>query len=71
MCWPFIGYTGNATLTGAFNKGTTIDVQTASPGEAARNPSIINFDASLSNEIYGKSDKVLPESFALIAQIKC
>lgn len=70
MCWPFIGYTGNATLTGAFNKGTTIDAQTASPGEAARNPSIINFDASLSNEIYGKSDKVLPESFALIAQIK-
>ena len=31
---------------------------------------IIDFDASLSNEIYGKSDKVLPESFALIAQIK-
>lgn len=31
---------------------------------------IVDFDASLSNEIYGKSDKVLPESFALIAQIK-
>ena len=30
----------------------------------------IAFDASRSNEIYGKSDKVLPESFALIAQIK-
>ena len=31
---------------------------------------ILNFDASKSNEIYGKSDKVLPESFALVAQIK-
>ena len=30
----------------------------------------VAFDASKSNEIYGKSDKVLPESFALIAQIK-
>ena len=30
----------------------------------------LHFDASLSNEIYGKSEKVLPESFALIAQIK-
>lgn len=30
----------------------------------------LHFDASLSNEIYGKTDKVLPESFALIAQIK-
>ena len=30
----------------------------------------LHFDASLSNEIYGKSDKVLPKSFALIAQIK-
>ena len=70
MCWPFIGYTNSATLTGAYYIGTTLDMQTASPGEAARNPNIINFDASKSNEIYGKSDKVLPESFALIAQIK-
>ena len=31
---------------------------------------VVDFDASNSNEIYGKSDKVLPESFALIAQIK-
>lgn len=30
----------------------------------------INFAASKANEIYGKSDKVLPESFALVAQIK-
>ena len=30
----------------------------------------LHFDASLSNEIYDKTDKVLPESFALIAQIK-
>ena len=31
---------------------------------------ITKFDASLSNEIYGKSDKVLPENITLIAQIK-
>ena len=30
----------------------------------------LHFDASLSNEIYGKSDKVLPENITLIAQIK-
>ena len=70
MCWPFIGYTGNATLTGAFNKGTTIDIQTASPGEAARNPNIVNFDASLSNEIYGLSSTVQPPALTLIPQIK-
>ena len=39
-------------------------------GESRNDNAIIEFDASLSNEIYGKSDKVLPESFALIAQIK-
>lgn len=31
---------------------------------------VVDFDASKSNEIYGKSDKVLPESFSLISQIK-
>lgn len=29
-----------------------------------------SFSAANYNEIYGKSDKVLPESFALVAQIK-
>ena len=39
-------------------------------GDSAWRYGTVKFDASLSNEIYGKSDKVLPESFALIAQIK-
>lgn len=39
-------------------------------GESRNDIATIKFNASLSNEIYGKSDKVLPESFALVAQIK-
>ena len=34
------------------------------------NATKLYFDASRSNEIYGKSDKVLPDNITLIAQIK-
>ena len=57
-----------AVQTGAFGYGNTHYSALAGGGGGYTLP--LTFDASKSNEIYGKSDKVLPESFALIPQIK-
>ena len=60
------GFTG---FEGAFkSNGKSIGGDWGTYGTAT--PSGFVFDASLANEIYGKSDKVLPEHFTLIAQIK-
>lgn len=72
--WSIAGTGGNGIgngRAGAFygSHTATSDVTTGQTGSSSANDTI-NFDASRSNEIYGKSDKVLPESFALIPQIK-
>lgn len=56
------------SVRGCFLKGE--DMPSRIAGEDNRGGTQIVFDASASNPIYGRSDKVLPESFALIAQIK-
>ena len=58
-------YNNHGALYAARNGSNSVELHGG--GEARCN---LYFDASKSNEIYGKSDKVLPESFALIAQIK-
>lgn len=66
-------YVGRSTgLTASYSTGAFSFQHTAFNRAIGTDYSsgLMTFDASKSNEIYGKSDKVLPESFALIAQIK-
>ena len=58
-----IGALANSTMEGGSATTSPLYSESYSMG-------IIDFDASLSNEIYGRSDKVLPENITLIAQIK-
>ena len=61
--------TGNGDYTtGAFYNSENIVY--GSPASEWANHQIIHFDASRSNSIYGNSDTVMPNSFALIPQIK-
>ena len=63
------GLTGDDTIqNGVFGYGS--DHYSALAGGGGGYTLALTFDASKSNEIYGKSDKVLPASFSLIAQIK-
>ena len=63
-CTEVYGQSGAFSLTNATNASAPWSENNDNSALA------VVFDASLSNKIYGKSDKVLPESFALIAQIK-
>lgn len=56
--------------SGAFTNTSTSNASIPMQENNGNGSLKVVFDASNSNEIYGKSDKVLPESFALIAQIK-
>ena len=58
------------TPNGAFELKSASSAWNFSSASSSSSERLLEFDASKSNEIYGKSDKVLPESFALIAQIK-
>ena len=63
------GLAGDDSIqNGVFGSGS--DHYSALAGGGGGYTLALTFDASKSNEIYGKSDKVLPDSFALIAQIK-
>lgn len=66
----FNGYAPNLILEGPFACDTGESYAFSNNTSYSNMVYSITFDASKSNEIYGKSDKVLPESFALIAQIK-
>ena len=58
------------TPNGAFELKSASSAWKFSSTSSSSSERLLEFDASLSNEIYGKSEKVLPESFALIPQIK-
>ena len=60
-------YTGRS---GAFSDSRYSGYATANNGGAGYNHVIIDFNASNSNPIYGKSDTVQPPALTMIAQIK-
>ena len=58
------------TPNGAFELKSASSAWKFSSASSSSSERLLEFDASKANEIYGKSDKVLPESFSLIVQIK-
>lgn len=66
-----MGYNFAGEFSGAFSVDQDSDTRAgATDGNNVGRSQKFLFDASLSNEIYGKSDKVLPDNITLIAQIK-
>lgn len=55
-------------VQGCFVEGNSLPSRIA--GDDSRGGRQVAFDASASNPVYGRSDKVLPCSFVLIPQIK-
>lgn len=64
------GGSGGMTPTGAFMNTTYIDSDSSNTGAGSKRYNV-NFDASLSNPIYGASDTVQPPSVVLLYIIKC
>jgi len=55
------GGSGGMNPTGAFSDTTLHDENAANTGSGSKRY-IVNFDASLSNEIYGSADTVQPKN---------
>ena len=69
--WSYMGYNFYGEFSGAFSVYQNGETRPgATNGSDAGRSQKFLFDASLSNAIYGKSNKVLPDNITLIAQIK-